>query len=161
MQAPPTPSELVLEEFQCLVERLRLPAPVGHITPEPWLIAPSGDCVAYAVAGDPALVALGLRGNIVCVGPARLAWDGPSRAEVVVRDPTEVGHLEPGAPLDPGLVEAVQQAVDRSVVRRRRGFRRCAHCHELLPVEMLMESDFAPNGRVCHGCAQTRYGVVF
>lgn len=147
--------------FEDLLDRISLPPPVASsdLLTGVWPGRdPSRFCV---IGGDPPLAGLQLSGGVVEVGPALIVCDGPGDVHVEIRAPVQVAVLHPGAALAKGMVEAVQVALDAAVVRRRRGFRRCVQCGDLLPVEMLTDLGGPEAGRVCHGCAQQHYGVVF
>lgn len=105
------------------------------------------------IAGEDALVAIAIEADAVMVGPGRYSWHGPTMPLPGVRDP-ERFDIRGG--LNDALIEQMQQAVHRSIRRRRCGFRRCRYCGELSPPE---HRNVEPT--VCDGCAQRHLGVVF
>ena len=105
------------------------------------------------IAGEDALVAIATQAENVKVGPSCSSWDGPTMPVPGVRDP-ERFDIRGG--LNDALIEQLQQAVSRSITRRRRGFRRCRYCGEPSPPE---HRNVEPT--VCDGCAQRHLGVVF
>lgn len=130
------------------MRRLELPAPDAEVDdPHAW---PDGLLV---VAGEHALVAIAVEAETVKVGPGCFSWDGPTMPVPGVRDP-DCFDIRGG--LTDHLIEQIQQAVHRSITRRRRGFRRCRYCGEFSPSE---HRNVEPT--VCDGCAQRHLGVVF
>ncbi len=122
-------------ELVTVIEELDLPRPLT-IVANPY--GPG----QMLIAGDPALVGIVVRADHAEVGPGTTWWSGPHRMPAM-RDPETVAL--PGG-LDRAGLGAVQTAVDRSLTRRRRGFRRCRACGELRPPEGRVEPD------VCHAC---------
>ncbi|MDA2929037.1 hypothetical protein MYX84_03650 [Acidobacteria bacterium AH-259-O06] len=49
----------------------------------------------------------------------------------------------------------LEELIKRALRARRREFKRCQYCGELVPPEHRIEKD------VCHGCASKHLGVVF
>lgn len=101
----------------------------------------------WFVAGDPALVMLGLRG-----------------ADAVVARPVgEWLHGTHGLAYLPGVVAVVDAQhlttlggqVDAVVASRRRSLRMCRYCRRLVPPEHRFAQD------VCHGCASAWFGTVY
>ena len=97
-------------------------------------------------AGDPVEVLVAIGPQRLTVAEPRVDWDGPGTPVLRARDPLLV-HLE-----------VAPATVARTVEHRRRRFRTCTDCEELLPPEHVDELDGAT---VCHGCMERNHGVVF
>jgi hypothetical protein len=101
----------------------------------------------WYLAGDPALVMLGLRGADVVVARPVGEW---------LHGTHGLAHL-PGvvAVVDAQHLTALGEQVEAVVASRRRSLRMCRYCRRLVPPEHRYAQD------VCHDCATRWSGVVY
>lgn len=101
----------------------------------------------WYLAGDPALVLLGLRGADAVVARPVGEW---------LLGSCGLAYL-PGivAVVDSQHLTALGEQVEQVVASRRRSLRMCRYCRDLVPPERRYAAD------VCHGCASRWFGVVY
>ncbi|WP_421119883.1 hypothetical protein ACE2AJ_00545 [Aquihabitans daechungensis] len=103
----------------------------------------------WFMAGDPALVVLGVAANVVTLTVPLFVWQGHVprlTAGETIQRPIPAAGLE---------VKGLGEAVSRVVEQRLSSFATCAECGETTPPEWMHDCV------ICQRCAAVNHGVVY